>query len=295
MASLTFLDAWPGVVQKKAPLASLTSLQLGGPAAALVKPADVPSLVGILKAAAKHKTPVRYLGSGSNILIPETGFAGIVIQFSAPAFQTITVQKNKIIARTGATLSALVTTAARHDLGGLEGMVGLPGTVGGALKNDLKVRTGPLSQFVSKVELLDAQGKATWHDRDVVPIDQLLATPDGAIILGAEFELHPDLPDAIIKRLRKNWILVKNRQPLSSERYASLFRDPPGGTASQLIVKASAQFNRVGDASLSERDANCVIVKENATQQDVLGLMETIQNQVESRLGEVLEPSLVIW
>lgn len=295
MAPLTFLDAWSSSVQKKAPLAPLTSLKMGGPAGALVKPADPATLAAILKAASKHKTQVRFLGSGTNILVKDEGFPGIVIQFTAPAFHAIAGEDNKLIAKTGVTLSELVSTAARYELGGLESLVGLPGTVGGALKNDLKVKTGPLSQFVSRVELLDSQGKVTWHGRDVVPIDQLLSTPDSSIILGAEFELQKDLPDAIIKRLRKNWIHAKTRQPLSFERYARLFRDPPGGLASQLIVKASAQLNHFGGASLSERDANCVVVKDKATANDVLQLMETIQMQVEDRLGEVLQASLIVW
>jgi len=295
MASLAFLDTWSNCVTKKAPLAPFTSLKMGGLAAALVKPSDAATLAAILKAAKKHKAQVRFLGSGTNILVRDEGFQGMVVQFSEPAFQTLIVKEHKLVAGTGATLSSLVATAARHQLGGLESLVGLPGTVGGALKNDLKVKTGPLSQFVSKVELLDAQGKIAWHGRDDLPIDQLLSTPDGAIILGAEFDLHPDQDEAIIKRLRKNWIHTKAHQPLILERSARLFRDPPGGTASQLIVKASAQLNKVGGASLSERDANYVVVTDPVKTADVLKLMETVQHQVEDRLGDVLQASLIVW
>lgn len=295
MASLAFLDTWSSCVTRKAALAPFTSLKMGGLAAALVKPPDATTLAAILKATQKHKAQVRFLGSGTNILVRDEGFQGIVIQFSEPAFQTITVKDNKLIAKTGASLNTLLATAARHHLGGLESLVGLPGTVGGALKNDLKVKTGPLSQFVSKVELLDGQGKIAWHGRDDVPIDQLLSTPDGAIILGAEFELLPDQEEAIVKRIRKNWIHVKTHQPLTFERAARLFRDPPGGTASQLIVKASAQLNKVGGAALSERDANYVVVKDPVKTADVLKLMEVVQQQVEDRLGDVLQASLLVW
>jgi UDP-N-acetylmuramate dehydrogenase len=268
---------------------------MGGSAAALVKPPDVVTLAAILKAAQKHKVQVRFLGSGTNIIVRNEGFPGLIVQFADPAFQSITVKGNTVTAKTGTNLSALVATAARHHLGGLESLVGLPGTVGGALKNDLKVRTGPLSQFVSKVELLDASGKVAWHGRDDVPIDQLLSTSDGVIILGAEFDLHPDQDEAIIKRIRKNWIHVKTHQPMSFERSARLFRDPPGGAASQLIVKASAQLNKVGGAALSERDANYVVVHDPVKSEDVLKLMEIVQTQVEERLGDVLQPSLVVW
>lgn len=295
MASLAFLDTWADCVTRNAPMASLTSLNIGGKAAALVRPPDAAALSAIIQAALKNKVEVRYLGSGSNVLVQDTGFPGIVIQFSSPGFQSVTVKENKVLAKTGTTLSNLIATAARHHLGGLESLISLPGTVGGALKNDLKVKTGPLSQFVSRVELLDAAGKVAWHNRDELPIDQLLASPDGVIILGAEFVLEPDQTDAIVKRLRKNWIHTRNHAPLSLERAARLFRDPPGGTASQLIVKASAQLNKVGGAALSERDSNYVVVSEKATSSEVLQLMDKVQSQVEERLGEVLQPSLVVW
>ncbi|HMO34444.1 MAG TPA: FAD-binding protein [Gemmatales bacterium] len=295
MASLAFLDSWKSCVQRDADIAPLTSLRLGGKAGALVQPPDTATLTAIIQAANKHRVEVRFLGSGSNILVQDAGFPGIVIQFSNPGFQAIQVVGNRLLARTGATLQNLVATAARHQLGGLESLVSLPGTVGGALKNDLKVKTGPLSQFVSRVELLDSTGKATWHNRDELPIDQILSTPDGVIILGAEFLLHQDPTEAVIKRLRKNWIHLRNHMPLNEERAARLFKDPPGGSASQLIVKASAQLNKVGGASLSERDSNYVVVNQQASSTDVLALMEKVAAQVEERLGEVLQPSLVVW
>lgn len=295
MASMAFLNNWSECVSMNAPMASLTSLQIGGKAGALIRPPDAATLSDIVQAAIKHKVDVRYLGSGSNILVQDSGFPGIVIQFSAPGFQEVTVNDNLVLAKTGTTLGNLVSTAARHQLGGLESLVSLPGTVGGALKNDLKVKTGPLSQFVNRVELLDTTGKVSWHNRDDLPIDQLLATPEGVIILGAEFALQPDNAEAIVKRLRKNWIHTRNHAPLTLERASRLFRDPPGGTASQLIVKASAQLNKVGGASLSERDSNYVIVNDKASSNDVLQLMEKVQIQVEERLGESLQPSLVVW
>lgn len=295
MSSLAYLDSWKACVTRNAPLAPFTSLRMGGAAGALVKPPDVATLAAVLQAAVKHKTEIRYLGSGTNILVQDAGFPGIVIQFTAPAFQTVTVKKNALIARTGTTLGTLVAESARHHLGGLESLVGLHGTVGGALKNDLKVKTGPLSQFVSRVELLHADGKDTWHGRDDLPIDQLLSTPDGAIILGAEFVLQEDQADTIVKRLKKNWIHAKTNQPLIAERTARLFRDPPGGTANQFIVKASAQLTAVGGASLSERDCNYVVVTPQAKASDVLKLMEQVQTHVEERLGELLQPSLVVW
>src|SRR5262249_31147454 len=157
-----------------------------------------------------------------NILVRDEGFSGIVIQFSAPGFQTITVKNEVLTARSGAPLSSLVSTAARHGLGGLETLVGVPGTVGGALKNDLRIKTGPLSQFVSRVELLDNQGNISWHGRDEVPIEQLLASQDGSIIVGAEFELQTDSEQMIVKRLLKSWIHARMHQPLAMERSSRL-------------------------------------------------------------------------
>src|SRR5262245_59531740 len=205
MAAPAYLETWSEFVTPDAAMAPFTTLKLGGPAAALVRPPDAATLAAVLQACRQQKAQVHFLGNGSNILVKDEGFPGIVIRFSDPSFQTITVSSNVVSARTGASLGALVSTAARHNLGGLESLVGLPGTGGGALKNDLKVKTGPLSQFVSRVELLNAKGDVTRHNRDDVPFEQLLNAPDAPVILGAEFHLHGDQPEGIVKRLRKNW------------------------------------------------------------------------------------------
>lgn len=295
MASLSFLEPWSGSITRNVDLAPFTSLKIGGQAAAMAHPADAKTLSAILTACKRNNSPVRFLGSGTNILVRDEGWPGLVIRFSEPTFQAITVKGSTIQAKTGANLSALVSTAARHNLGGLESLVGVPGTVGGALKNDLKIKAGPLSQFVSSVELLDPQGNVSRHNREDLPIDQLLHGPDGMVILSAEFILNEDHPDTIVKRLRKQWIQMKAQYPLSFERAARLFRDPPGGTANQAIMQAASQQNSVGGASLSERDANYVVVYDPVKAQDVIDLMGLVATQVEERVGQQLIPSLVVW
>src|SRR5262249_10600809 len=114
-------------------------------------------------------------------------------------------------------------------------------------------------------------------------------------ILSAEFVLNEDHPDTIVKRLRRQWIQTKAQYPLSFERAARLFRDPPGGTANQLIMQSGSQQTSIGGASLSERDANYVVVHDPVKAQDVIDLMGQVATQVEERLGQQLTPSLVVW
>jgi UDP-N-acetylmuramate dehydrogenase len=285
MASLAFLDKWSKYVVRDADLAPFTSLKLGGKAAALVRPPDVATLAAVLQACQKGQVPVRFLGSGTNVLVRDEGFPGVVVQFSSPAFQEVKVSGEVVHAKTGATLAALVSGAARAGLGGLESLVGLPGTVGGALKNDLKIKTGPLSQSVSRIELLDPDGRVAEYGRNDIPIEPLLQPAQGPVILSAEFVLTPDRPEAI----------VKSQQPPSLERTARLFRDPPGGTANQLIVQAGVQTSRVNEVTLNERDANYAVVAGRAQARDVIALMDLVASQVEERLGQTLQPSLVIW
>jgi UDP-N-acetylmuramate dehydrogenase len=295
MASLSFLDPWSECITRDVDLAPFTSLNIGGKAAADATPPSVKALSSILTACKKNNAPVRFLGSGTNILVRDEGWSGLVIRFSEPFFQTITVNGTTIQAKTGANLGLLVSTAARHNLSGLESLVGVPGTIGGALKNDLKIKTGPLSEFVSSVELLDPQGNISRHTKEDLPIEQLLHAPDGTIILSADFILNEDHPDVIVKRLRRQWIQTKSQYPLSFERAARLFRDPPGGTANQLIMQSGSQQAAAGGASLSERDANYVIVHDPVKAQDVIDLMGQVASQVEERVGQQLIPSLVVW
>src|SRR5262245_34835395 len=257
------------IVKRKEPLAPYTYLKLGGPADYLVEPRSLKELSDVVRHCFDHRLPLRVLGQGCNLLVRDEGVKGVVLRLAAPAFAEVKVEGRRVRAGTGAPLSALVAEAARHGLSGLETLVGLFGSVGGSLRCNVGDRSGEIGQFVRHVEVMDARGQVHVRQRDELRFGYHASNLDDPVLLSAEFELEADRPDAIVKRMRKAWIVRKATQPLSSQAAGRIFQDPRGLNAGALIEQAGLARHRVGGAEVSERDANFIIVHPGATARDV--------------------------
>src|SRR5262249_48051389 len=160
------LEDFAEIVQARAPLGPYTLLKIGGAAEALVQPRNEAELSALVRRCGERKLPLRVLGSGCSVLVRDEGVRGVVLRLSAPAFQQVTVQGNRVRAGGGAPLSALISHAACHGLAGLETLVGTPGTVGGALRHNAGDRAGEIGQFVRTVQVVDSVGQTQTRDRD---------------------------------------------------------------------------------------------------------------------------------
>jgi UDP-N-acetylmuramate dehydrogenase len=289
------LEAFADIVKRNEPLAPYTFLRLGGPAEMLVQPRSREELSAVVQACARERVPFRVLGSGCNILIRDEGVPGAVLRLTATAFTDVTVTGQTVRAGTGAAVSALISQAARHALGGLETLVGIPGSVGGALRCNAGDRTGDIGQFVRRAEVLDSRGAVQVRERDELRFGDRWSNLDDPVILAAEFELEPDSPEAIVKRLRRAWIQRKASQPLSFQSAGRIFKNPRGLSAAALISQAGLAKTRVGAAEISERDANYFVVHPGATARDVLRLIELIRSRIQERFAVELELELAIW
>jgi UDP-N-acetylmuramate dehydrogenase len=292
---MKFLDQFTESVKLQEPLAPYTSLKIGGPAQALAKPRSVEELVRLARCSLQEQTPFRILGGGCNILVRDEGVRGVVVRLSEPAFTHLEVKGTRLRAGAGASLSGLISEAARHALAGLEPLIGIPGTVGGALRTNANTRSGDIGQRVRQVEVMDSQGRIQVREGD-----ELRANPQGiglddAVILTAEFELEPDDPDAILKRMRKFWIHKKAHQPLSFQAAGRLFKEPRGLAADQLIEQAGLQGTKVGGAEISDRHANYIVVQPKTTARDVLRLIDLVRSRVAEQFGTTLQLDLLIW
>jgi UDP-N-acetylmuramate dehydrogenase len=283
------------IVKRDEPLAPYTHLKLGGPAEMLVQPRTRVELSAVVRACARERMPLRVLGSGCNLLVRDEGVRGAVLRLSEPAFTEIAVEGRRVRAGTGAAMSALISHAARNGLGGLETLVGIPGSVGGALRCNAGDRSGDVGQFVRLVEVLDDQGEVQVRERDELRFGDHASNLDDPVLLTAEFALDPDSPDAIVKRMRKAWILRKATQPYSFQAAGRLFKNPRGLGAAALIDQAGLAGTRVGGAEFSDRDANYVIVHQGATSRDVLRLIDLAKSRVAERFGVELEMEMTVW
>jgi UDP-N-acetylmuramate dehydrogenase len=283
------------IVKRNERLAPYTYLKLGGPAEMLVQPRTREELSRVVQTCYEQNIPLRVLGSGCNMLVRDEGVSGVVLRLSEPAFCQVTVEGERVRAGTGAAVSALISQAARHGLAGLETLVGIPGTVGGALRTNAGDRSGDIGQFVKLVEVLDSSGAVQVRERDELRFDEHASNLDDPVLLTVEFGLVSDSPDAIVKRMRKAWIIRKAAQPLSFQSAGRIFKNPRGLSAAALIEQAGLARMRVGGAEVSDRDANFFIVHPGASSRDVLRLLDLVRSRVQERFNVELEPEITVW
>src|SRR5918911_5530467 len=213
--NMAVLDDFEDIIKRHEPLAPYTYLKLGGPAEMLVQPRSLDELSAVVRRCSELRLPLRVLGSGCNLLVRDEGVPGVVLRLHEPAFTAITVEGQRVRAGTGASVSALISQAARHGLAGLETLIGIPGTVGGALRINAGDRSGEIGQLVRLVEVLDSRGHTQVRERDELRFAEHASNLDDPVLLAAEFALEGDTPDAIVKRLRKAWIIRRAAHPLS--------------------------------------------------------------------------------
>jgi UDP-N-acetylmuramate dehydrogenase len=289
------LEEFQDFVRPNEILAPYTFLKLGGPAEALAQPRNRDELAAIVKHCFQRNIPLRVLGGGSNILVRDEGVRGVVLRLSEPAFTEVSVDGRKVRAGTGARLSALISQSARHSLAGLEALIGIPGTVGGAVRKNAGDRSGEIGQYVRQVEVLDDSGQPEVRERDELRFDYRWSNLDDPVLLSAEFELETESIEAIVKRMRKAWIERRAAQPLSYQAALRVFKDQRGTQAATLVEQAGLAKTRVGGAELSERDANSVVAHPGASAKDALRLIDLVKSRVRERFNIDLELQITIW
>jgi UDP-N-acetylmuramate dehydrogenase len=292
---MQLLERFAEIAKRDEPLASYTHLKLGGPADVLVQPRSREELAEVVRHCRAKSIPVRVLGGGGNLLVSDEGVRGVVLRLSEPAFTQLAVEGRRVRCGCGALLSSLISEAARHGLGGLEALVGIPGTVGGGLRCNAGDRAGEIGRYVQQVEVMDDEGQVQVRDRDELRFGYCWSNLDDPVLLSAEFELEADQPDAIVKHMRKAWIQRKARQPLSFEASCRVFKNPRGLNAAELIEQTGLSKTRVGGAEISERDANYIVAHPGATARDVLRLIDLIRTRVQERFNVELELELSEW
>ncbi len=292
MAFLTGLEAF---VREREPMYLHTWLHIGGPVEYFAEPRSIEELQVVVARSAEHNLPVRLLGGGSNVLVRDEGIPGVVIRLDKPAFSEIKVHGEVVRAGAGARLGHVISTAVGHGLAGLEPLVGIPGTIGGALHLNAGTRGGDIGQWTAKARVMTQKGEIVEHVRQDMVFAYRQSSLDELVILEAEFKLEPENADELTKRMQKQWIVRKAAQPLGHQCAGQIFRNPRGMSAGQLIDQAGLKGARVGSAEVSDRHANFIIAEPNCRSRDVIELIEQIRDRVADRLGVELTTDIEIW
>lgn len=292
---MAFISGFEKIVRADEPLAPHTWFKLGGPAQYFAEPNGAEELAALVRRAREEGLPVRMLGSGSNVLVRDQAVPGVVVRLAGPQFSVISVQKQTITAGGGAKLGHVISTAVREGLGGLETLVGIPGTIGGALHGNAGSRGGDIGQWTCHATLMTSSGEILERRREELVFAYRESSLDELVILGAQFQLEPDNPEELTKRMQKQWIVKKAAQPLDHQSAGCIFKNPRGMSAGMLIDQAGLKGTRVGGAEVSDRHANFIVAHEGATTDDVLKLIEQVRERVFERLGVELELEIQVW
>ena len=292
---MSLLNGFENIVRQGEPLAMHTWFQLGGPAEYLAEPETLEQLVALIVRCHQENVAVRMLGQGSNILVRDEGVPGMVIRLSAPAFCGIRIQGRSLTAGGGALLGRAVTTAVHRGLAGLEMLIGIPGTVGGALHGNAGTQSGNIGQWTLEATVIAANGEVSQRTSEELVFDYRQSSLDDLVILEASCSLDEDNPRELAQRMQKQWILKKASQPMGHQSAGCVFKNPRGSSAGELIDDAGLKGTRIGGAVVSDRHANFIIAEPECTAQDVLRLIDLVRSQVRDRMGVELELELEIW
>jgi len=292
---MSLVKGFDHFVRPAEPLAPHTWFHLGGPAEFFAEPNTVEELQALVRRCHQQNTPIRLLGGGSNILVRDEGVPGMVVRLAAPAFTEITVGKQTVSAGGGAKLGHAISTSVREGLAGLETLVGIPGTIGGALHGNAGSRGGDIGQWTCQATVMTRGGEIIERSREELVFAYRESSLDELVILSAQFQLEQDDPEELTKRMQKQWIVKKASQPLGHQSAGCIFKNPRGMSAGMLIEQAGLKSTRYGQAEVSDRHANFIVAEPGASSKDVLRLIELVRERVVDRLGIELETEIAIW
>lgn len=287
---------YKNIVRRDVPLAMHTWFQLGGPAEYFAEPQNTEQLLSLLQIAQKENLSVRTLGLGSNLLVSDEGVSGLVLRFTAAAFCDIRSEGLCVVAGGGAKLGRVITHSVHQGLGGIEGLIGIPGTVGGALVGNAGTNYEDIGNYVDSVEIASlGTGTLQTLSRDEISFEYGRSSLEEVVIISATLRLSEEDQADLSRRLQKLWILRKTLQPMGHQCSGKVFKNPRGLIAADLIEKAGLKGTRIGGAVVSERNPNFIIAEAECTSNDVLRLIELVQTQVSKRQEIDLELGIEIW
>jgi UDP-N-acetylenolpyruvoylglucosamine reductase len=292
------VTAVPVGVQPDYPLARLTTIRTGGPADFFARPDSPDRLSELLAWAAADAIEVGVVGSGSNLLVADAGFPGLVVKLDG-SLAAIEQEGSRLLCGGGARLPQASARAARAGLSGLEFGVNIPGTVGGAVKMNANAYGGDLARVLEWVEVTSPGGAERRRPAALDFRYRRSNLGPGEIVARASFALSPAEPASVKERLAEMRASRKAAQPSGIKTFGSTFKNPEdpraaGRTAGVLLDEAGCRGLTVGGARFSEKHANFVENLGDATTADVVALMAEGRRRVRERFGVELEAEVQV-
>jgi UDP-N-acetylmuramate dehydrogenase len=289
------ISAINGKVIKDEPLKKHTYFKIGGPADLYVEPENIDEIKKVFNLIKKHKVNYFIIGNGTNLLVSDKGFRGIIIKIGEK-FNYININENKAIVGAGTLLSVLAKTLAKEGLAGFEFASGIPGYLGGAVYMNAGAYGGEMKDVVTNVKCIDSNGNIynfTNEDMDF-KYRRTRITDSDMIVIEAELQLEYGDKQEIFNKIKELDERRISKQPLSLPSAGSTFKRPANGYASKLIEDAGLKGLKYKGAMVSDKHSGFVVSWNNATCEDVLELMRIVISTVDDKFGITLEPEIKI-
>lgn len=276
------------------PMAKHTTFRVGGNADFFVEAGSPEELSNIIKYLKQTERSYLILGNGSNLLVGDKGYEGVVLHLGS-RFNRIETEGNTVTAQAGALLSAVSKAAARAGLTGLEFASGIPGTVGGAVVMNAGAYGGEMKQVVSKVTVMTEEGEILELDNDTMEFGYRTSIIKNRpfIALEAQLTLMPGEMAEIQEKMEDFAARRKSKQPLEYPSAGSVFKRPEGYFAGKLIMDAGLRGYRIGGAQVSEKHCGFIINLGNATAADISELIDEVTERVKEQFSVTLEPEVI--
>ncbi|MFQ7473008.1 MAG: UDP-N-acetylmuramate dehydrogenase [Anaerovoracaceae bacterium] len=286
-------------VRENAAMDRYTSFRAGGCADVMIEPSDTEELKTVLRILDSENCPHIILGNGSNILVKDSGYRGVVIKIGAAFdyFRTDEEDETVIKCGAGSLMAAVAKNAAQNNLSGLEFASGIPGSIGGAVFMNAGAYGGEISQVLESVFLVSKDGKRDFYMNGAdmeLGYRHSLIQKTGDIVVGAKFRLKHGNREDIKKQMTELNARRNEKQPVNYPSAGSFFKRPEGYFAGKLIQDAGLKGTCVGGAEVSQLHSGFIINKGGATASDILQLMEIVQATVFEKFGVKLEPEVRI-
>ena len=277
------------------PMKNHTSFKIGGPADIYVAPQTVKQLVFTIQTCKQHQIPYFILGNGSNLLVKDGGYRGVMIHLFKN-MNTIRVEKEEVYAQAGALLVKVANTCLDASLTGFEFAHGIPGTIGGAVYMNAGAYGGEMKHVLLSADAIDSQGQLVTLSNEQLELGyrtSKIQTED-MIIIGARLGLKKGDPALIKEKMNDLAYRRRTKQPLTLPSAGSTFKRPEGSFAGKLIMDAQLSGCRIGDAAVSEKHCGFVVNMGKATSKEVIELIHYIKHTVKDQFGKDLHPELKV-
>ncbi len=278
-----------------APLAPLTSVRVGGPAEALVRPRSPEALVALLRLVREEGVPLSLLGGGANTLVGDGGVPGVTVKLPGdlfPELADVGAEEGRLTLGAGAAIVRLINLMRTHGLVGAEFLAGIPGTLGGAVAMNAGTKNGECFRVVEAVEVATADGVGWLSKAEIPHRYRHSELPPGGIVTRVRFALRKGDLEASKKVMDEDLAYRKRSQPLSQPNFGSVFTNPPGDFAGRLIESVGLKGHSSGRAQVSTLHANWIVNLGGATARDVFSLLTLMQQRVREERGVELHPEV---